>query len=56
MKVKSIREILSPKVISVYPETMATEAISIMGRNKISCVLIIQDKKPVGIFTERGRY
>ncbi|MDI6785992.1 MAG: CBS domain-containing protein [bacterium] len=50
---KSISEILVPNTISVSPETLTSEAVSIMKTNKISCLLVIQNKKPVGIFTER---
>ena len=53
MKGKSLRKIFTSKVISVSPETPVSEAVSTMEGNKISCLVIVRDKKPVGIFTER---
>ncbi len=53
MPEKTIREILNSNIISVSPDTPVVEAISIMSSKNISCILVIQDKKPVGIFTER---
>ncbi|MEW6739050.1 MAG: CBS domain-containing protein [Nitrospirota bacterium] len=53
MKDKSLRKIFTSKVISVSPETPVSEAVSLMEKNKISCLVVVRDKKPVGIFTER---
>ncbi len=53
MREKSLRKIFTSKVISVPPETPVSEAVSLMKKNKISCLVVVQDKKPVGIFTER---
>lgn len=53
MRKKILKEILTRKIISVPPGTPVLEAISIMDKNNISCLLITRDKKPVGIFTER---
>ena len=53
MKDKSLRKIFTSKVISVSPETPVSEAVSLMEKNKISCLVVAKDKKPVGIFTER---
>jgi CBS domain-containing protein len=51
--VKRIRDILTREVISVSPNTLLSEAVSIMHDRMISCLVILEDKKPVGIFTER---
>jgi diguanylate cyclase (GGDEF)-like protein/PAS domain S-box-containing protein len=48
-----IRQIVSRNVITVPPETSAAEAITIMARARISCIVVADKKKPVGIFTER---
>lgn len=58
MPKKTLREILSSNIISVSPNTLVSEAISIMSEKKISCLIIIdkaslQNKKIAGIFTER---
>ncbi|MBI4778681.1 CBS domain-containing protein [Candidatus Desantisbacteria bacterium] len=51
---KSIGEMLTQDVVFVTPTTPARDVISIMRKKKISCVLIMDDKTPVGIFTERN--
>jgi len=48
-----IRKIISREVISVTPETPMEEAISRMVRARISCLIVAEKKKPLGIFTER---
>ncbi|MBU0566463.1 CBS domain-containing protein [bacterium] len=53
MTKKPIREILTEDVISVSPKTPLLEAILIMDSKKISCLVVTEDRKPVGIFTER---
>src|ERR1039457_2054783 len=49
----NIRQIISYNVVTVTPETPTTEAISIMAKARISCVVVAEGKKPLGIFTER---
>ncbi len=53
MKRKSLKKIFTSKVISVPPETSVSDAIAIMEKNRISCMVIVENKKPAGIFTER---
>ena len=48
-----IRQIISRKVISVAPETSLDEAIAIMAGARISCLVVAEKNRPVGIFTER---
>ena len=48
-----LKSILSPDVFSVTPETPLSEALSILSEKKISCVLVVENNKPVGILTER---
>jgi PAS domain S-box-containing protein len=50
---KSIKEIITAEVVSVSPETPLSQAVSLMEDRRISCLLIVRDKKPAGIFTER---
>ena len=50
---KPIRDILTSKVISVSPTTPFSEAVSLMQNKKISCLVVVENKRPVGIFTER---
>jgi two-component system cell cycle sensor histidine kinase/response regulator CckA len=48
-----IRHIISHEVITVTPETPISEAIALMAKARISCVVVAEAKKPLGIFTER---
>ena len=48
-----IRQIISRQVISVTPETPVKEAIACMARARISCLIVAEKKRPLGIFTER---
>jgi len=51
---RRIKEICSPDVVSIPPDSPATEAIALMRNHSISSILILADKRPVGIFTERA--
>jgi len=48
-----IRQIVSREVITVHPETPAVEAIALMAGARISCIVVTENRKPLGIFTER---
>lgn len=48
-----IRQIISRQVISVAPETPLDEAVAIMAGSRISCLVVTEKKRPLGIFTER---
>jgi len=51
---KQLGEILTPNVINVSPTTSVSEAIQIMRNKNISCIVVLEGKEPVGIFTERN--
>lgn len=53
MKKIPIKKILTSNVISVPPDTPLSDAVSLMEKNKISCLVVAKNKKPVGILTER---
>ena len=48
-----IGQIVSRNVVSVAPETSLQEALTIMAGSRISCLVVAEKKRPVGIFTER---
>lgn len=48
-----IGQIVSRQVVTVEPATSLLEAISIMAGSRISCLVVTEKKKPIGIFTER---
>ncbi len=53
MKNITVKKILTSNVVSILPDTPLAEAVSLMEKNKISCLVIAEDQKPVGILTER---
>ncbi|MBI5416968.1 diguanylate cyclase [Candidatus Poribacteria bacterium] len=53
MRNKFIKEMLTSNVICVSPDAYLPDVISLMRKKNISCVVITQDRKPLGIFTER---
>ncbi|EKD35340.1 MAG: two-component hybrid sensor and regulator [uncultured bacterium] len=50
---KRIKDIFQPEIFAVPSDTPATVAMDIMREKNISCIVIIEDDRPVGIFTER---
>ena len=53
MCAKRLSEIMTPGVIGVSPETPVFEALDLLRNKNISCLLVLEDNEPVGIFTER---
>ena len=49
-----LAEILTSEVITVQPDTLVSEALLLMRNNNISCIIVVDDGKPVGIITERN--
>ncbi|MBF0496947.1 MAG: diguanylate cyclase [Deltaproteobacteria bacterium] len=50
---KQIRDIYTPKIISVPSGMLVSEAIGIMHANKVSCILVFENEALIGILTER---
>ena len=44
-----LKSILSSDVISVTQETPLSKALSILSEKKISCLLVVENNKPIGI-------
>ena len=51
-KVK-IGQIITRKVITVSTDTPMSEAVAVMALARISCLVVAEEGKPLGIFTER---
>lgn len=51
---KQLGEILTPNVINVSPTTSVSEAIRTMRSKNISCIVVLEETEPIGIFTERN--
>jgi len=47
-----IADIMSRYVISISADSSAGSAVSIMARNNVSCLIVLDDAAPVGIITE----
>ncbi len=54
MREQRLSEILTPGVIGVPATATVSKAIGIMRSRNISCVVILEKNKPIGIFTERN--
>ncbi len=50
----TIGDLQTPTLIGVLPDTPVKEAISIMRSRRISCLPVLDDQVPIGIFTERS--
>ena len=46
-------ELMTSKVLNVAPDVPARYALSLMARRSVSCVVVVNDAIPVGMFTER---
>jgi|GEM_PF-5319038 len=53
MAKKLLSDIITADVISVAPESSLSDAVSLMAEKRISCLVVLKDALPVGIFTER---
>lgn len=54
MSDRLLGEIVTPNVISVSPASSISESLNLMRDKRISCVVVVEDKCPVGILTERN--
>ncbi|MCL6579488.1 MAG: CBS domain-containing protein [Candidatus Bathyarchaeota archaeon] len=48
-----IRHIMVHKVITVKKEATVEEAVELMNKYEIGCLVVVENGKPVGIITER---
>ncbi|MFH1400290.1 MAG: CBS domain-containing protein [Nanoarchaeota archaeon] len=48
-----LKDIMSKSLISIAEDHMVAEAIDIMHKNRISCIIASSKSKPTGILTER---
>jgi PAS domain S-box-containing protein len=51
---KRLYEILTPGVVSVTPTTSVFQVIRMMRSKNISCIVVLEENRPIGIFTERN--
>jgi diguanylate cyclase (GGDEF)-like protein/PAS domain S-box-containing protein len=50
---KKVEQIMNRNIISVDEKDRLLNAVSLMVKNRISCILVMKGKKPIGIITER---
>ncbi len=50
-RIRSVME--RKKVLTTSPQTSVSQAAQMMARKKVSAIMVVQDKRLVGIFTER---
>jgi CBS domain-containing protein len=48
-----IRKIKKKKVITSSPNDSVVKAANLMDKNGVGCVVVVRNKKPVGILTDR---
>jgi PAS domain S-box-containing protein len=53
MSERLLKDILVTSCFSIPSNTPISEAIYLMGKEEINCIIVSEDKKPIGIFTEK---
>lgn len=53
MKVKDILQVKGNAVVTVRPDTMIFDALSLMSKYNVGAVLVVDNNNLVGVFTER---
>lgn len=53
MRAVPLSQIMSASVVTVAPATPMAEALDILSERHISCLVVVEDGRPVGIVTER---
>lgn len=51
--IHQVSELMSRKVRQVSPQTTARQALALMASHAISGIVVVEEDRPVGIFTER---
>ncbi len=53
VRFKEVGAVMTRQVLTLREDVAADEAIQLMARHRISCVVVERDERPVGIVTER---
>lgn len=53
LEIRNVSDAMSREVVTVGPDDGLKSTIALMADNRISCVIVVEDNEPVGIFTER---
>ena len=49
----AIREVMTKELVTVEPSTSVAAAVTVMGMRRVGAVLVMENRKLEGIFTER---
>ncbi len=53
IKIKKVSEVMTKRLFTISKDMTVSQALSDMARESLSCLVIAQDDRPVGILTER---
>lgn len=51
--IDDVSKLMSSQVLHVAPDVQARYALSLMARRSVSCIVVVKDGRPVGMFSER---
>jgi CBS domain-containing protein len=51
--IHDVSRLMTPQVLQVAPDVPARYALSLIARRVVSCIVVVENDRPVGIFTER---
>ena len=51
--IRDVSLLMSPQVLHIAAEVPARYALSLMARRSVSCIVVMENNQPAGIFTER---
>ncbi|WP_027184081.1 diguanylate cyclase domain-containing protein [Desulfovibrio inopinatus] len=51
---ETIQSLYTPNIVSVGSDTSISSVIDTMRQNNASCVLVLEERRPLGIFTEKN--
>ncbi len=52
-EIRTVEQVMTRKVLTMEPQAPLRQALHSMTTRKVSCVLVVEDGRPVGIVTER---
>ena len=53
IKIKKVSEVMTKRLFTISKDVTVSQALSDMARESLSCLVVAQDDRPVGILTER---
>lgn len=51
--INDVSKLMSSQVLHIAPDVEARYALSLMARRSVSCIVVVKDGQPVGMFSER---